>query len=86
MSTPAERSILASIAANERWSRVPDRAAAMANATRNSPASMEYWLTKVDPGQKMSRPDRGKAARNAKAAHYKRLTLRMRKAKRRGEA
>lgn len=68
--TPQERQRIARQAANTRWSRVEDRSAETANAVRRSPASIEYWMAKVDPDNKMPRDQRLKRAKNAKQAFY----------------
>lgn len=81
MSTPAERRIIARIAANTRWANEPDRAAATVNARNNSPASLEYWLKKVDPDQRMPHAERVKRAENAKTAHYQQVMRKARQAK-----
>lgn len=78
MATPTERSTIAKIAANTRWSQEDDRAAATAKARNNSPASIEYWMKKVDPDDKMPRAERLKRAENAKTAYYQ---VRMRAAR-----
>ncbi|GGK62269.1 hypothetical protein Sme01_04230 [Sphaerisporangium melleum] len=80
-STPEERRVIASIAANTRWSREGNRVGATAKARNNSPASIEYWKKKVDPESTMLPAIRLKAAMNAKKAHYDRIALRMRQAK-----
>ncbi|WP_062434856.1 hypothetical protein [Herbidospora daliensis] len=70
----ADRRELARIAANERWARERDRTAATSAARAAGPGSIEYWLKRVDPDGVMSDADRLKAAGNAKAAFYARLT------------
>jgi hypothetical protein len=86
MSTPAERSTIARIAANTRWSQEDDRRAAMAPATENSPASIEYWMRKVDPDNKMPRDQRLRRAENAKTAYYQKSMRVARQAKARKAA
>ena len=81
MATAADRSTIARIAANARWAKEDNRAGATAKARNNSPASIEYWMRKVDPESKLPRAERLKRAENAKAAHYERAALKMRQAK-----
>lgn len=81
MATPQERQRIARQAANTRWSQVEDRAAAMSNAINNSPASIEYWMAKVDPDNRMPRRDRLKRAQNAKSAFYEKNLAKARAAK-----
>ncbi len=81
MSTPSERSVIASIAAHTRWSREDNRVGATAKARENSPASLTYWQRKVDPEGKLAPAVRLAMAENAKKAHYERAALRMRQAK-----
>lgn len=83
MSTPEERSSAARLAAHTRWAyHEPDRSRATQAARANSPASLEYWLARVDPDQRMSHSDRVKAAENAKSAHYAQLSRRGMRARR----
>lgn len=70
MASPAERQRIARQAANTRWAGVEDRSAAMSNAINNSPASIEYWMAKVDPNNKMPRKQRLARATNARKAFY----------------
>jgi hypothetical protein len=81
MSTPAERSAIARIAANTRWSKEANRAGVTAKARNNSPVSLTYWLRKVDPNRELAYADRLKCAENAKRAYFDKLTLAARKAK-----
>jgi hypothetical protein len=81
MRSASERSTQARIAANERWAKEPDRAGATAKARANSPASIEYWMKKVDPGEQMPRDQRLRRAQNAKTAYYQKRALAMRQAK-----
>jgi hypothetical protein len=67
---PADRRTIASIAGNARWSRETNRSLATAKARANGPASLDYWMPRVDPDQQMSHTDRVKAAENAKAEYY----------------
>ncbi|SEN90362.1 hypothetical protein [Nonomuraea pusilla] len=86
MATPNERSALASAAAHARWAKEDDRAGATAKARENSPASIEYWMRKIDPQERMPRTERLKRAGNAKAAYWKAHALKMRQAKARKAA
>lgn len=73
MSSAASRRLAAAIAANERWSRVPDRRAATAKARANSPTSLAYFERQVDPERKLPEAQRHAMALNARAAFYARL-------------
>jgi hypothetical protein len=79
--TCADRRVNASIAANARWAREPSRARATAPARAAGPASVDYWIGKVDPDRQMSNVDRVKAAENARREFYQRLGKTGRKAK-----
>ncbi|WP_157251066.1 hypothetical protein [Nonomuraea typhae] len=81
MTAQSERSNLASIAANERWARERDRTAATAAMRAKSPASIEYWLKKVNPDGQLPHAEAIKLAENAQKAHFKRLALASRRAK-----
>jgi hypothetical protein len=81
MASASERSVNARIAANIRWSRETNRTGVTANARNNSPASIEYWMKKVDPDSALPRPERLKLAENAKTAYYLKRTRDMRAAK-----
>lgn len=72
----ASRSVHATngrIGALESWSRTKDRRARTAPAYSRSPASLDYWLARVDPDGEMSPSDRQLAAENAHRAHMLRL-------------
>lgn len=79
--TPEERSLIASIASNTRWSRESNRVGATAKARNNSPASIEYWKRKVDPECQLAPGVRLKMAENAKKAYYATAARKMRQAK-----
>jgi hypothetical protein len=70
---PAARRVNASIAANERWSRVTNRAQATAAARAAGTNSLDYWEKQVDPDREMTPADRVKAAENARRAYYQRF-------------
>ncbi|MFI7113923.1 hypothetical protein ACIBK9_46935 [Nonomuraea sp. NPDC050227] len=55
--------------------------AATVNMRRRSPASLDYWLERVDPDSTMPYAERVKRATNARTAYYEAMTLKMRKAK-----
>lgn len=86
MSTPSERSVIARIAANTRWAQEDDRITATAKARNNSPASIEYWMRKVDPDNAMPRDQRLSRAENAKTAYYQKSMRAARQAKARKAA
>lgn len=81
MSTPAisDRSLIGQIAANERWSRVTDRAAATAPARAALDAKFER---EVDPEGLLPGPERARRAANARTAYYKRLALKSARSRR----
>lgn len=79
--SPVDRSALARIAANTRWSVPVDRAAATAAARANGPASLDYWLRKVDPEGALPYADAVKAAESRKKAYFERLALLGRRAR-----
>ncbi|WP_054813389.1 hypothetical protein [Nocardia arizonensis] len=80
MSTPAERTLKARIAAHESWAKTPDRTARTAKGR-------EALLTKfdrlVDPDGLLSAEERSYRAAQARKAHYSRLALRSAQARRR---
>jgi len=61
------------IGALESWARTTDRAARTRPGYRRSPASIEYWLDRVDPEGQMSKNARMKAADAARRAYMLRL-------------
>lgn len=61
------------IGALESWARTTDRAARTRPGFRRSPASIEYWLDRVDPEGRMGRENRLKAAEAARRAYMLRL-------------
>jgi hypothetical protein len=84
--TSSERSAIASIAANARWSREKNRSLATAAARAAGPGSLDYWMRRVDPDGEMTHADRVKAAENAKAEYYGRSMRNARAARRRKAA
>lgn len=77
--TPFERTLVARIAAAERWSRTGDRAAALAPARAGMMARFER---EVDPDGVLDPADRARRAESAKSAHYARLALKSAQARR----
>jgi len=77
--TPAERSLHASIAANERWAHTEDRTAATEPARR---AFIAQFEDQVDPDRRLSPAERTRRAESARKAHYQRLALRSARARR----
>lgn len=77
--TAEQRSMAASIAANERWANTDDRSA----ATR---AGREAFLARferqVDPDGTLSPAERTRRAENARRAHFARLALKSSQARR----
>lgn len=85
--TPAQRRLRAQLAANARWARRDDRAAAMAPALAGQ---LRKFEREVDPHSELAPNERRKRAENARKAHMQRMSLksaqvRRRGAKRRGE-
>jgi hypothetical protein len=69
----------ASIAANERWSRVADRQGATATARQ---AFSDRFENEVDPAGELPPDERARRAAYARKAHMKRLALRSAQARR----
>jgi hypothetical protein len=78
--TSTERTLRASIAANESWARCDDRTARTAPARR---AMLDKFEKQVDPDGTLLPAERQKRAENARKAHYKRLALKSAQARRR---
>lgn len=78
-SDPAERALLARIAAAEKWARVPDRNAATAKARQ---ALVDRFERDVDPEGKLDPAERALRAESARRAFYLRLALASAKARR----
>jgi len=81
--TPEERRTRASIAADTRWARTPDRLGATAPARRGLIAKFER---EVDPDGQLPPDVRTKLAENARRAFYKRLAARSVKTRRKKAA
>ncbi len=79
--TPAERSLRSSIAANTRWAHTPT-ADRRRNADRGQAALFEKFAAEVDPDGSLTPDERDRLARNAYAAHMKRLALASSRARR----
>lgn len=71
--SPSERTLIARIAATERWSREPDRAAATAKARQ---AFRDRFEKQVDPDGVLEPAERAQRAESARKAFYTRLALR----------
>jgi hypothetical protein len=72
--TPSERSLRASLAAHTRWANTPS-AERRRQADRGQAALLARFAAEVDPDGRLSPDERDKLARNAHAAHMKRLAL-----------
>lgn len=72
------RSLAASIAANDRWAREPDRSAATQKARE---AFLARFEREVDPDSRLTPPERQKRAQNAMKAHFRRMALASAKAR-----
>jgi len=70
--SPAERALIARIAAAARWSRTADRAAATTPARA---ALQERFERQVDPNHELAQEDRARRARAARTEFYARLQL-----------
>lgn len=76
--TPTQRKLRAQIAAHERWSREPDRAASTAKARQ---AFLDKFEEQVDPDRVLDPAERARRAEHARKAHFKRLALRSARAR-----
>ncbi len=79
---PAERSLIAAIAANESWAETPDRSARTAKARAASPGGLDYWERQVDPSGTLSPAVRAQRAESKRWAHFQRLALKSAQARR----
>ncbi|GHC88300.1 hypothetical protein GCM10007079_33150 [Nocardiopsis terrae] len=77
-----EKSVRASIAANERWARTADRTA---NGERGQAGLQARFEKQVDPDGTLDPEIRARMAENAKAAHFKRMQLASAKARSRNK-
>ena len=73
--TPEQRTLRARLAAHESWSNTEDRTARASAGHRASPASVEYWLERVDPAGTMTTKARRAAARSKRDAYMTRLAF-----------
>jgi hypothetical protein len=80
MTTPAERSLQGKIAANIRWAREADPAAATAAARRGAFAKFERI---VDPHNELTPVERARRAERERKAHMQRMALKSARARRR---
>lgn len=78
MSSPTQRSLAAQIAANERWGRINDRAAATAPARQGIRAK---FAREVDPDGTMAPAEREKRIDNLVRAKMIRMSLAAAKAR-----
>lgn len=78
MSTQAQRKMAARQAALTRWSRTPDRVAALAPARRGT---LERFEREVDPHGELNSATRLRLAEAARKAHMTRLALASSKAR-----
>jgi hypothetical protein len=79
--TPKERSLLARVAACERWAR-EDGVAGTEKARAKSPGQLAYWHDKVDPDRVLDEAERARRAESARKAHFTRLALASARARR----
>ena len=81
--TPSQRSLIGRVSANARWARATreERHQQAARARANSPASITYWETKIDPDGQLDPAERTRRAGYLKAEYYARLTLASAKAR-----
>lgn len=70
MSTPAERSQIAKIAAHTRWANTVDRSAAT-QAARDG--LLRKFEDQVDPDRRLAPEERTRRAESARRAHFQRL-------------
>lgn len=70
--TPAERRLRARLAANARWAKTDDRAAATQAARDGLTAKFER---EVDPDGALDPRERARRVENARAAHMNRMRL-----------
>lgn len=78
----SERSLRGKLATHTGWANTVDRTARTAPGTKASPASVDYWLDKVDPDGQMTDQQRRAAADSARKAYFSRLAFASAKARR----
>lgn len=77
--SPSERTLIARIAASERWAHTSDRAGATAAARQ---ALLDRFEREVDPEGVLDPAERSRRAASAKSAFYARLSLKSAQARR----
>ena len=77
--SPADRVLVARIAAHERWANTADRAAATAPGRKAALARFERL---VDPTGTLDPAERARRAEHARKAHFTRLALKSAQARR----
>jgi hypothetical protein len=77
--TPADRRLQASAAANTRWAFTDDRSAATASARK---ALSDRFEKQVDPDGTLSPDERARRAASARRAHMQRLALKSARSRR----
>jgi hypothetical protein len=83
VSTAAERSQIARIAANTRWAMEPDRSAAT-QAARDG--LMARFAREVDPEGRLAPEERARRVESLRKAHFQRLAMKGAKARREAAA
>jgi hypothetical protein len=73
--TPEQRTLRARLAAHESWANTEDRSARTSAGHKASPASLDYWLDRVDPDGTMTDEARRKTADSARKAYMTRLAF-----------
>lgn len=80
---PAERAMIARLAAYERWARCEDPSAATAPARAAArKAAVDRFERQVDPDLTLPPAERARRAARARAAHFTRLSLKSAQARR----
>lgn len=73
--TPEQRTMRARLAAHESWANTDDRSARTNAGHRASPASVDYWLDRVDPDGTLTAEARRAAAMSKRDAYMTRLAF-----------
>jgi len=73
--SPAQRTLRARLAAHESWANTEDRSARTKAGHQASPASVDYWLERVDPDGTMTVAARHAAAKSKRDAYMSRLAF-----------
>lgn len=79
--TDEQRVMRARVAAHESWANTENRAARATQGHKASPASVDYWLERVDPDGTMTDETRRQAAESKRDAYMTRLALNASKAR-----